>query len=112
LDLGPFLVVIPGDQLHSVKRAGGVVQASDLGESVQPGLATLLSADAVFGPGGQGVIEALEHRAKSMKAGMGLPGCVESAQVGLPIARAARPPAIAATRHVVGEAGAITEDIY
>src|SRR5262249_47878084 len=82
LDLGAFLVVVPGDQLKVLQLIAAAVVLSRFGHRGQPGLSAELQNLAILSPQGQRIIEALEARTKSLERGELQRRAVEIVEIG------------------------------
>src|SRR5207302_10710456 len=58
LDLGAFLIIVPGDELKSIKLIVGVEILAFFLHGGQPSLGALLIHNAVGAPGSQSIVEA------------------------------------------------------
>ena len=84
-NLRSFLVVIPRHQLQRRQLLARAVEAVELGKCLQPGLAALLSHDAVRSPRRQGVIETLIGRSNRMFLRVRHARVIEAGEIAHPI---------------------------
>src|SRR5262245_46198009 len=82
LNLGGFLVVVPGDELKVFQLVGAAVVPAGLGHGNQPGLSAELLNFATVPPQGQRIVKAFEARTESFKRGIFQGSSVKTIEVG------------------------------
>jgi hypothetical protein len=107
LNLRPFFVVIPGDQLHGLQLIGRVECAVDFRKGLEPGLAALLSHETVQPPGSQLVVKSLVSGAPGLFARQSHAGSIEFRQIIHSVICGSAVPGISSVAHFMAETAAV-----
>jgi hypothetical protein len=111
-NFGSLFIIVPGHELKVGKRLSRAVHAVQLGEGLKPGLAALLSHDAIRSPGSQRIVEAFVSGAHRLLGRIRQAGIVETRQIPHPIVSSRwHYPRITAVSKQVGESVVVLEDI-
>jgi len=110
-DFSALLVVVPSHELERIQLLAGVVEAINFREGLEPGLAALLSRDAVRTPRCQGVVETFVDSSDCVLLRRRQAGLVKLRQIAHPkVGDVHDDPGIAPATHGVGKTTRMLKD--